>query len=81
MRSAILAMVAIGALSTIAATPVEAGAYCIKGSDWLSPLGDCSFSSYRQCQASASGRRAYCERNPFQSRADMRGEGRRHRRQ
>ena len=61
-------------LSAIA-TPVQAGAYCIKGNDWLSPVGDCSFSSYRQCQASASGRRAYCERNPFASRAEMRAQG------
>jgi hypothetical protein len=41
--------------------------------DWLSPVGDCSFSSYRQCQATASGRLAYCERNPFYSRGEMRG--------
>jgi Protein of unknown function (DUF3551) len=26
---------------------------------------DCSFSSYQQCQASASGRDAYCAENPY----------------
>jgi hypothetical protein len=78
MRSALLALMAIGTLSTIAATPVEAGAYCIKGGDWLSPVGDCSFTSYQQCQATASGRRAYCERNPFNSRGQARGSRHRH---
>ena len=78
MRSALLVLMAIGTLSTIAATPVEAGAYCIKGGDWLSPVGDCSFTSYQQCQATASGRRAYCERNPFNSQGQARGS--RHRR-
>ena len=77
MRAALLALMAISTLSTIVATPAEArgSAYCIKGKDWLSPVGDCSFSSYRQCQATASGRLAYCERNPFYSRGEMRGRG------
>jgi hypothetical protein len=78
MRAAFLALMAISTFSTIAATPVEARdyPYCIKGKDWLSPVGDCRFTSYQQCQATASGRSAYCERNPFYSRADMRGDGR-----
>jgi hypothetical protein len=76
MRTALLALMAF---STIAATPVEARdyPYCIKGKDWLSPVGDCSFTSYQQCQATASGRFAYCDVNPFYSRAEMRGDGRR----
>lgn len=39
--------------------------YCIKGEDYMNALGDCSFDTYEQCQASASGRLAYCDANPF----------------
>jgi len=39
--------------------------FCIKGGGYESPVGDCSFDSYEQCQATASGRKAYCDVNPF----------------
>jgi len=39
--------------------------YCIKGCDFGAGRGDCSFSSYQQCQAMASGRLAYCDANPY----------------
>ena len=39
--------------------------FCIKGCDFGAGRGDCSFSSYQQCQASASGRLAYCDANPY----------------
>jgi hypothetical protein len=39
--------------------------FCIKGCDFGGSLGDCSFSSYQQCQAAASGRDAYCDANPY----------------
>ena len=39
--------------------------FCIKGCDFGSGRGDCSFSTYQQCQASASGRDAYCDANPY----------------
>ena len=46
--------------------------YCIKGCD-VSPRGDCSFSSYQQCQATAAGRDAWCAENPdFNAKAAMR---------
>ena len=83
MRAALLAVMAIGTLSAIGTAPAEARdyPYCIKGRQWLSPLGDCSFSSYAQCQATASGRFAYCDVNPFyNSRNEVRGESRRYRR-
>ena len=38
--------------------------FCIKGCDFGAGRGDCSFSSYQQCQATASGRDAYCDVNP-----------------
>jgi hypothetical protein len=39
--------------------------YCIKGDYYESSIGDCSFATYQQCLATASGRRAYCDVNPF----------------
>jgi hypothetical protein len=41
--------------------------FCIKGCDFGggSGRGDCSFSSYAQCQASAAGRTAWCDANPY----------------
>ena len=46
--------------------------YCIKGCDFGAGTGDCSFSSLAQCQATASGRDAYCAANPyFNAKAEM----------
>ena len=39
--------------------------FCIKGCDFGSGRGDCSFSSYQQCQATASGLTATCAENPY----------------
>jgi hypothetical protein len=36
--------------------------FCLKGCDFGN--GDCSFASYQQCQATASGRDAWCDINP-----------------
>jgi hypothetical protein len=38
--------------------------YCLHGDDY-GFAGDCAFTSYQQCQATASGRTAYCEVNPY----------------
>jgi hypothetical protein len=47
--------------------------FCIKSCDYGGGLGDCSFASYQQCQATASGRLAYCDVNPyFNASADAR---------
>ena len=47
-------------------TPVAASEYryCLQGDDYAG-AGDCEFTSYQQCQATASGRMAYCEANPY----------------
>jgi hypothetical protein len=37
--------------------------YCMQGRDQGIP-GDCSYRSYAECMASASGRDAYCAVNP-----------------
>jgi hypothetical protein len=69
MRYLLLAAVALGAVASTAMTssPVLARDYrfCIKGADYDSAIGDCSFDSYEQCMTTASGRRAYCDVNPF----------------
>ena len=67
MRKPIQAVLIITAASMIGLTAAAARDYpfCIKGCDYGSGLGDCSFTTYRQCQASASGRLAYCAANPY----------------
>ena len=66
MRILLFALMAFGTLTAIDTTPAAARDYpfCILGRDY-DGLGDCSFDSYQQCMATASGRFAYCERNPF----------------
>ena len=68
------AVMAIGALAAINSAPAAAGRptiryapFCIKGCDFGGGAGsgDCSFSSYQQCQATAAGRDATCAANPY----------------
>jgi hypothetical protein len=68
------ALIAIGALAAINAAPAAAGSFpagsspfCIRGCDFGGGggFGDCSFSTYQQCQATASGRDATCAANPY----------------
>ena len=68
MRNAMLAMVALmsaGAATIVGPTPAAAidYPYCIQGGGWGVP-GDCSYRSYAECMASASGRHVYCNVNP-----------------
>ena len=37
--------------------------YCLQGTDWGYP-GNCEFSTYEQCKASASGTASCCGENP-----------------
>ena len=74
MRKAILALMAFGAACAIDAAPAAAKdyPYCIKGCDFGGGAGDCSFSSYQQCLATAAGRDATCAANPyFNANAEM----------
>jgi hypothetical protein len=74
MRRAWLALMAAGAVSAAVAMPATAREfpYCIKGCDFGGGAGDCSFASLAQCQATASGRDAYCAANPyFNAKAEM----------
>ena len=66
MRGILLsAAIAIGALSAIGTTPAAAidYPYCAQGRGFGYP-GDCSYATYEQCQASASGRNLSCNINP-----------------
>ena len=67
MRVLLFLFVAIGAYSAVETTQAHARDYpfCIKGADYDSSVGDCSFSTYEQCQATASGRFDYCDVNPY----------------
>jgi hypothetical protein len=64
---AILTMgIALGAVEA-GSQPAHAEAgpnsYCLQGRHWGYP-GNCQFSSYAQCAATASGTNAYCGINP-----------------
>jgi hypothetical protein len=68
MRNAMLALLVLSAAGT--ATMAGSGPaaaydypYCLQGRGVGVP-GDCSYQSYAQCMASASGRAAYCNVNP-----------------
>jgi hypothetical protein len=68
MRKLVLAMMALtaaGAANLATSTPAAAYDYpwCVQGRDTGIP-GDCSYQTYAQCAASASGRFAYCNINP-----------------
>ena len=67
MRWSAPGLVAIGLMAAIDATSAAAGnsPFCIQGCDFGGGPGDCSFSSYAQCQATASGRDASCAANPY----------------
>jgi hypothetical protein len=75
MRKTLLALMAVTSFVAINSATASARdpdyQYCIKGREWLSPVGDCSFTSLKQCQASASGRLATCDINPFFGRDRM----------
>jgi hypothetical protein len=73
MRRALQALLLCCAASLTGALPAAARdfPFCIKGCDFAAGRGDCSFSSYQQCQATASGRDAYCDANPNFSKAEL----------
>ena len=68
MRIAVLAVLAASGLVVLGAAPAGAVGtrypFCIQGNDYPG-LSNCTFTSYEQCQATASGRFLYCIENPF----------------
>ena len=68
MRNAMVAVLAFSAATaaTVAGSSPAAAydyPYCVQGRGVGIP-GDCSYTSYAQCMASASGRGLYCNINP-----------------
>jgi hypothetical protein len=66
MRYPISAALLAAVVLTIAVpTPAQAHEYryCLQGREWGYP-GNCQFSTYRQCMATASGTYAFCGINP-----------------
>ena len=66
MRTLFLALATSATIFVASVAPVVASEYryCLQGDDYAG-AGDCEFTSYLQCQASASGRMAYCVANPY----------------
>ena len=67
MRATVWTFVLGCTAATMGVLPAMARDYpfCIRGCDFGGGLGDCSFSSYEQCRATASGREASCAANPY----------------
>jgi hypothetical protein len=68
MRNATMAVIAVlaaGAATFAGSAPAAAYdyPYCVQGRGVGVP-GDCSYQTYAQCMASASGRGVYCNVNP-----------------
>jgi len=63
MQRILLALLVISAAGALHAAAARDYPFCLKGCDF--GAGDCSFNSYLQCQAAASGREAWCDANPF----------------
>ena len=80
MRTVFLALATSAVIFAAGLTPAGAQnyPYCIQGDDFSGGAGECSFSSYAQCQATASGRTAHCELNRYflNSRAQLVDRGR-----
>lgn len=65
MRTVLLALATSVTIFATGVTGLAAGdhRYCLQGEEF-GGAGDCSFTSYQQCQATASGRTASCGANP-----------------
>jgi hypothetical protein len=79
--SAMLGLLAISAMSAVAAIPAQAGydyPVCLRVYG-PATYNECAYTSLAQCQASASGRAAECYPNAFYADAAVAASGRRHR--
>ncbi len=65
MRAILLALLAMGTVTTLGSTSASAGywgeAFCMRTNN---DVDDCSYYTYRQCQATSSGLGTYCFANP-----------------
>jgi Protein of unknown function (DUF3551) len=78
MRNLILVMLAASGLAIISIAPAEAVGtrhpFCMQGKEHPA-LSDCTWDSYEQCQATASGQRLWCIQNPYFVGSDPRAYG------
>jgi hypothetical protein len=74
-----VALLAVGGLALVGAVPAEAigtrHPFCIQGDEYPG-LSNCTFNSYQQCQATASGRFLQCIENPYFNAGGYRSPGR-----
>jgi len=63
--AAVSALTAAGSVIPASAEAIQ-DRYCLQGRHWGYP-GNCQFSTYRQCMATASGTNAYCGINPMRA--------------
>jgi len=61
MRTIVLVSIALTALA-LTTTAAGAGSWC---ASYRRGVENCGYSSYAQCQATASGLAAFCHPNPF----------------
>jgi len=82
MRRIILVLLASGAMALVGAEPAAAVGtrypFCMQGRDHPA-LSDCTYASYQQCAATASGRFLYCIANPYYIPTEPYSSSRRHR--
>src|ERR1700675_5014029 len=68
MRNMVLALLAAVGVALMVSSPAAAVGtrypFCIQG-DEQPGLSNCTFTSYEQCQATASGRKLYCIANLY----------------
>jgi Protein of unknown function (DUF3551) len=68
MRHLVLALLAASGLAMAGTAPAAAFGtrypFCIQGDEYPG-LSNCTFTSYQQCEASASGRFLSCIENPY----------------
>ena len=79
--SAILGLLALSAISAVAASPAQAGydyPVCLRVYG-PATYNECTYTTLAQCQATASGRAAECYPNAFYANAAIPPSGRRHR--
>jgi hypothetical protein len=69
--ASVSALMAAGAMSPAAAVEAIQDSYCLQGRQHGYP-GDCQFSSYQQCMATASGTGEGCGINPMKAYAQQR---------
>lgn len=68
------ALTVVGSMTPAPAVEAVQDSFCLQGRQWGYP-GNCQFSSYEQCMATASGTNASCGINPMRAFAQQRRSG------